>query len=126
MKILSDMNIPPRITGLLQENGLKAVHWSDVGSPGAKDEEILEFARLNDYVVLTCDLDFSTILAYTHGHKPSIVQLRLQVFPLVYTAKMIAHAVKDNIIELDEGAILSLDAKNSRVRLLPLKSSLDD
>jgi len=36
----------------------------------------MAYASANDSVVLTHDLDFSAILAATHGKKPSVVQIR--------------------------------------------------
>ena len=36
----------------------------------------MAYGRANNYIVLTHDLDFSAILAATHGEKPSVVQIR--------------------------------------------------
>lgn len=36
------------------------------------------FAARNEYVVVTHDMDFSAILAATHGEKPSVVQIRAE------------------------------------------------
>ncbi len=38
----------------------------------------MAFARTQGYVVLTHDLDFSAILAATHGDEPSVVQIRAE------------------------------------------------
>ncbi len=38
----------------------------------------MDYARANDYIVLTHDLDFGTILAATRGTGPSVVQIRNQ------------------------------------------------
>lgn len=38
----------------------------------------MAYARSNNYVVLTHDLDFGAILAATHGEKPSVVQIRAE------------------------------------------------
>ena len=61
---------------MLTDMGIESVHWYGIGTPNAKDTEIMAYAKEHDYVVLTCDLDFSAILSTTHGHKPSVVQLR--------------------------------------------------
>ena len=78
MKLLVDMNLSPNWIGLLNDAGWEAVHWSAVGKGTAPDSEIMAFAAANDYVVLTHDLDFSAILATTHGEKPSVVQIRAE------------------------------------------------
>jgi len=49
------------------------------------------YASENNYVVLTHDLDFSAILAATHGEKPSVVQIRAEnVRPEVIGKQVIA------------------------------------
>lgn len=70
MKLLVDMNLSPRWVGLLINAGIEAVHWSTLGAANAPDVEIMAFARAKGYVVLTHDLDFSAILAATHGASP--------------------------------------------------------
>ena len=59
MKLLVDMNLSPRWTGTLADAGFEAAHWSTLGANNAPDSEIMAYARANDYVVLTHDLDFS-------------------------------------------------------------------
>lgn len=71
MKLLVDMNLSPRWVGLLTGAGFEALHWSAVGAMNAPDTEIMAYARANDYVVLTHDLDFSAILARTARSRAS-------------------------------------------------------
>lgn len=78
MKVLVDMNLSPRGVDMLNELGLQAAHWPAVGRINAPDSEIMDYAAANDYIVLTHDLDFSAILAATHGEKPSVVQIRAE------------------------------------------------
>ena len=76
MKVLIDMNLSPRRVRFLNDCGFEAIHWYSFGKCNATDLQIMEFAKSNEYVVLTHDLDFSGILASTHGDKPSVVQIR--------------------------------------------------
>ena len=78
MKLLIDMNLSPRWIKSLADAGIEATHWSMVGSAAAPDSEILAYARVHQYVVLTHDLDFGAILASHQGAKPSVVQIRAQ------------------------------------------------
>lgn len=78
MKLLVDMNLSPRWAVLLVDAGIEAAHGSTLGAKNAPDSEIMAYASANDYVVLTHDLDFSAILAATHGEKPSVVQIRTE------------------------------------------------
>lgn len=120
MKLLLDMNLPPRLAIQLREVGFEAIHCFCIGAPDATDETILSYAQDNDFIMVTCDLDFSAILAVTHGKKPSIIQLRLQSIRLDRDTPAIVSAIKQCAAELDEGAILTIDTKRLRLRLLPL------
>ena len=76
MKLLVDINLSPQWVGYLTEAGFDATHWSSLGSRDASDLIITAHARAHDTIILTHDLDFGSILAATHGDKPSVVQLR--------------------------------------------------
>jgi len=120
MKILLDMNIPLKYAALLEKSGILPLRWSDVGRPDATDAEIMAYAREHSYTVLTFDLDFSTILSVTHELKPSVVQIRASVLHAERAVDLIAVALIQNAEYLESGAILSIDLKKARVRLLPL------
>jgi predicted nuclease of predicted toxin-antitoxin system len=53
MKLLIDMNLSPRWVKLLADADIEAVHWASIGVATARDVDIMDFARLNGYVVLT-------------------------------------------------------------------------
>ncbi len=78
MKRLVDMNLSPRWVNLLADAGMVAAHGSTLGTNNAPNAEIMAYAREHHWVVLTHDLDFSAILAATHGDKPSVVQIRAE------------------------------------------------
>jgi len=120
MKILLDMNIPLRYSKLLTDKNIDSVRWSDVGVCNAEDHEIMSYARNNEYIVLTCDLDFSAILSATHEQKPSIVQIRASVIHAERAIDLITTAIRKNAGDLEKGAILSIDLKKARLRILPL------
>lgn len=120
MKILFDMNIPSKYVVMLSKKGIETLRWSDVGAPNASDQEIMAYARENNLIVLTCDLDFSTILSVTHDLKPSVIQIRASVNQAELVVDLIASAFFRHKDELDEGAILSIDLKKTRIRILPV------
>jgi predicted nuclease of predicted toxin-antitoxin system len=125
MKLIVDMNLSPRWIGWLVNAGIEAKHWSTLGANNAPDSEIMAYASANDYVVLTHDLDFSAILAATHGEKPSVVQIRAEdVSPDVIGLQVIA-ALRQMATELENGALLTVDPNRTRMRLLPLNWSVD-
>ena len=121
MKILLDMNLAPRWTEWLANAGQGAVHWSTIGRGGAPDTEIMAYAKANDLVVLTHDLDFGAILAATHGEKPSVVQIRADdTSPEAIGAHVLA-AMRQMSTELEAGALVTVEPARSRVRLLPFR-----
>jgi predicted nuclease of predicted toxin-antitoxin system len=126
MKLLVDMNLSPRWISLLVDAGIEAAHWSTLGENNAPDSEIMAYANANDYVVLTHDLDFSAILAATHGKKPSVVQIRAEdVSPDVIGLQVIA-ALRQMASELADGALLTVDPNRTRMRLLPFQLRTGD
>ena len=120
MKILLDMNIPLKYADLLSKKDIECIRWSDVGAPTATDLKIIEYARNNDFVILTFDLDFSAILSMTHDLKPSIAQIRASVIHAEEATNLIFTSLLQKADDLKKGAILSIDLKKSRIRLLPL------
>jgi predicted nuclease of predicted toxin-antitoxin system len=82
----------------------------------------MAYAKLNEYVVLTHDLDFGAILAATHGEKPSVVQIRAEdVSPDVIGAQVVI-ALRQMAPELEEGALITVDPNRTRLRVLPFRS----
>jgi len=122
MKLLVDMNLSPRWVSLLVNAGIEATHWSTIGEANALDSEIMAYAKANNYVVLTHDLDFSAILAVTHGEKPSVAQIRAEDLSLDVIGKQVIAALLQMTVELEEGALLTIDPNRIRLRVLPLPS----
>ena len=120
MKLLLDMNLSPKLAGILISKGIEAKHWWLIGASDAKDTEIMKYAFDNNYVVLTCDLDFSTILSVTHQQKPSVIQLRRLNVENIKIAEVIASVLPKYKNDLESGAILTIDTRKARLRLLPL------
>ncbi|HWY20136.1 MAG TPA: DUF5615 family PIN-like protein [Candidatus Acidoferrum sp.] len=114
------MNLSPRWIATLNNAGWEAVHWSTVGKGSELDSEIMRYAAHHGYVVLTHDMDFSAILAATHGEKPSVVQIRTEdVSPKVIGAQVVA-TLRHMEPELEAGALLTVGPRQTRVRMLPI------
>lgn len=78
------------------------------------------FARENDYVVFTHDLDFGAILAATQAEGPSVIQVRTQSLLSERLVEMVANVLVENQAALEKGALVTIDATKKRVRILPL------
>lgn len=121
MKIVIDMNLSPDWVKVLQNAGWEAVHWSTVGDIRAADEVIMSWARENNHIVFTHDLDFGVLLALTRVESPSVIQVRTQdVFPDVLGDKLI-NVLKEHQVALEKGALITVDEGKSRVRILPFE-----
>ena len=121
MKVVIDMNLSPRWVKMLTDAGFEARHWSNCGSPDAPDSEIMAFAAADNYVVLTHDLDFGAILASTQGKKPSVIQIRADDVSPENLGALVTAAFRQASSELEIGALLSIDAKRTRMSILPLQ-----
>ena len=124
MKIVIDMNLSPQWVEVLMSEGHDCVHWSEIGPPNAPDREILLWARSNGYVVITHDLDFGAILAATKADSPSVLQLRTQDISPKRIGEWVVSAFKQFEELLNQGALVSIDQKRARARILPFSSQL--
>lgn len=121
MRFLVDMNLSPRWAATLRAAGHIAEHWSNLGRADAPDHEIMQHARNHDMIVLTHDLDFTTILALTNWDRPSVVQIRADdTNPEAIGAMLITALVRAED-ELGRGAVLTFDPVMSRLRVLPYR-----
>jgi predicted nuclease of predicted toxin-antitoxin system len=120
MKILIDMNLSPDWVQEFKLYKIEAVHWSAVGRFDAPDSVIMDWARKNDHVVFTHDLDFGTALALTKAEKPSVIQVRTQNVTVSHLSKIVIPTLKNYEELLEKGALIVLDDDKKRIRILPL------
>jgi predicted nuclease of predicted toxin-antitoxin system len=120
LKVLIDMNLSPDWVAIFQSAGIDAKHWSSVGDPSAPDRELLQWARDNAHIVFTHDLDFGALLAGSGTSGPSVIQLRSQDLLPDRAAELLLSALQAYQAELSSGALVTVDAARSRVRILPI------
>jgi predicted nuclease of predicted toxin-antitoxin system len=119
VRLAVDMNLSVEWLTELAQHGWSAVHWFAVGDPRANDSVIMAWALANDHVVFTHDLDFGTTQALTHATGPSVLQVRGQnVLPEDIGPVVIA-VLHQQDAALAAGALVVVDVKKSRVRVLP-------
>jgi predicted nuclease of predicted toxin-antitoxin system len=120
MKILVDMNLSPEWVDAFARQGIPAVHWSSVGNPRADDSELMDWARANNHIVFTHDLDFGATLALTQAESPSVIQVRTQDVTPAHLERTVVEVLRRNETALEEKALIVLEEGRSRVRILPL------
>jgi len=121
IRLLADVHISPKTVADLQKQGYEIMRSSEVLPANAPDINILEFARTENWVVLTQDLDFSMLVALSRYSQPSLITLRLSsAKPDIVTQKLLE--VLPQIEEaLKEGSAITIQDESIRIRKLPVR-----
>jgi predicted nuclease of predicted toxin-antitoxin system len=121
VKFLVDENLSPLVATGLRDAGHDAVHARDVDLRAASDTAVIEFARENEYVLVSADTDFGTLLAATGSNAPSVLLIRRTIDR---RASRLVALLLDNLDQVEaslaEGAVVVLEDSRVRVRRLPL------
>ena len=121
IRFLIDMNLPRTLAVLLTQNGYSCRHVGDIGLSQATDEEIVEEARLNGEVILTHDMDYGKILAFSGESSSSVIIFRYQTKEPESFLKRILNDLPQIQSGLERGAIVVVERKITRIRLLPIQ-----
>jgi predicted nuclease of predicted toxin-antitoxin system len=122
MKFLVDMALSPKTAQFLRESGYEAIRANEIGLARAKDMEIMEYAADNDMVVVTADLDFGEILAYTKRNKPSMIIFRLRNPSPDHVNSLLSSILQRIEEPLEKGSIIIVEDDRVRIRELPIDS----
>lgn len=76
MKFLLNMNLPRVLGRRLVAAGHPCRHAGDIGLGGARDVEIMAEAGRNHEIILTHDLDYGHLLAFSGETAPSVIIFR--------------------------------------------------
>ena len=80
----------------------------------------MDWARANEYVVFTHDLDCGAILAVTRAEGPSVLQVRAQNVLPEHLGEVVIAALRQVAQQLEAGALITVDEGTSRARILPI------
>lgn len=120
MKILIDMNLSPDWERILHDAGHQATHWSRIGPINAPDQELLRWAKENQCIVLTYDLDFGAILAASKADSPSVLQVRTQDVSPERLQSLILESLDQFHDQLKQGVLISINDQKTRAKILPI------
>ncbi|OHE57918.1 MAG: hypothetical protein A2Z47_01560 [Thermodesulfovibrio sp. RBG_19FT_COMBO_42_12] len=120
MTFLADMGISQTTVKWLKEQGFDAFHVRDMNMHRATDTEILEKARNDKHIVLTCDLDFGEILSATGEDCPSVIIFRLENETPEHINKRLRQVLQESLEALLKGAIIVVEEGRHRIRKLPI------
>ena len=121
LRFIADMNLSPLTVNDLRKDGWDIVRVSDFLTADASDDKILAWTRSQDSVLITQDLDFSTVLALAGFSRPSLITLRLSnTDPGVVTSRL-KRIIAQIEQALREGSAVTIDDINVRIRRLPIR-----
>ncbi len=121
IRLLADVHISPKTVADLQKQGYEIMRSSEFLPANAPDINILEFARTENWVVLTQDLDFSMLVALSRYSQPSLITLRLSsAKPDIVTQKLL-DVLPQIEVALQEGSAITIQDDSIRIRKLPVR-----
>ena len=98
IKLLLDANLSYRLVSKLKNSYPDCMHVSKTGlSMPAQDNEIWDWAKINDYVIVTMDEDFES-LSHLYGYPPKVILLKTGNQSTGYIAELFQNRL-DAIIE---------------------------
>lgn len=121
MKFLLDMNLPRSLGRKLHAMSHEARHVGDLGMAEADDIEIVQEARENQEVIITHDLDYGDLLAFSGEASPSVIILRLRNTQLDNLFAKILAAWPNIEQPLQNGALIVISNQKIRIRELPIR-----
>lgn len=123
MKCVADMGIALSTVQALRQHGHDVRHLNEEGLQRLSDPLILEKARLEERLVITCDLDFADLLALGAYALPSVILLRLQNQTPASVIPRVLQVLTECREALTGGAIITIEENRYRLRRLPIRPS---
>ncbi len=120
LSFLVDMNLSPKTVTLLRKQGLDIHRVSDILPMDSEDKQILEYAQTHNQVIITQDLDFSSLLALGGYSKPSLITFRISIPDPEKIAQTLLQLLPTIENHLFKGCVITIDDRNVRVRRLPI------
>ena len=88
MKLLFDQNLSRPLPRLLADSYPESRHIREIGMRGAPDPRIWDYARENDFIIVTKDNDYRA-LNRNLGHPPKVVLITLGNGPTAEVAALL-------------------------------------
>ena len=120
MKFLLNMNVPRELGSMLASAGHQCRHAGDIGLARATDGVILARAKRQRECVITHDLDYGQLLAFSGDRGPSVVLFRLRRADTKLMFQRLTAVWKEIERDLASGAIVTIEESARRVRRLPI------
>lgn len=119
-RFIADVHISPLTVATSIQAGYDTMRVAEVLPATAPDAEILTFARVENRVVITQDLDFSALVALGGYDRPSLITLRLSSAQPNFVSQRLLEVLPQLEQMLAEGAAATIEDDIVRVRKLPI------
>jgi len=123
VKFLIDMPLSPGLESWLTQKGHDAVHAFKIGLERATDAEIIAYARREQRVVVTADLDYPRLLALAHSEAPGLVLFRGGNYSEQEAVERLKRVLETIPNEELPHSIIVIEKMRIRRRHLPLEST---
>lgn len=120
MKFLLDVGITPGLGELLEVDGHTFRYVPHHYSNKLSDYHILEFARQENEVVITHDLDFGKLLAFSGQSAPSVILFRIHQISAEVFYRLLREIWPSIEGPLTRGALIVIEVNSVRIRELPI------
>ena len=121
MKFLADMCISMRIVEWLRAQNHDVVHLRDEGLYNISDTEVFNKAVNEDRIILTFDLDFGEIIAFSKESLVSIILFRLRNTRSSFVLNRLDKVINESEnIFTKKGTIVVIEDTRYRIRKLPI------
>lgn len=121
LRFLADMGVDIRVVQWLRQKGHDAKHLRDEGLHRIPNGEIFVKSISENRIIITFDLDFGEIVAFSKGRKVSVILFRLHNTRTPHLINRLATVLEDTTEALEEGAVVVVEESRHRVRYLPLR-----
>ena len=98
MKFFLDANIPYSALEIFEELNLESVHAREVGLSRVDDKAIMDYAKKNDSILITKDLEFANIMVFPIESHNGVIVLRLPPF---FKASQFVNVLRDFLNSID-------------------------
>ena len=120
LRILADMGVSGRVVAWLRVQGHDAVHLRDEGLHRLPDAEVFAKALGERRVILTFDLDFGEIAAFSRAPPVSVVVFRLRDTRTPHVIDRLRGVLASARDALAAGAVVTVEETRHRIRRLPI------
>lgn len=122
MRFIIDNALSPSVAEGLRAIGHDAVHVRDLGLADADDDTIFDKAYTDQFIIVSADTDFGTILARRRQSKPSVILFRRGTQRRPEEQLALLQVNLESIQQhLEAGSVVIIEQRRIRVRSLPIQ-----